>query len=204
MEQTLGHVTHHKNLERWAADRGDMEPVWLPIAVSQPDLWERLPVVKSNWSLKASLRARASVARARRSGPLDALFFHTQTTALFSIGAMRNVPSVVSLDATPKNYDVVAAAYGDQRDKPGWISNRKSDWNRASFRQAAHLVTWCHWAKMSLVCDYGIDPSRVTVIPPGVDLAEWGGSSEETGASDMVSCDCCSSAVILSVRAGTC
>ena len=35
------------------------------------------------------------------------------------------------------------------------------------------MVTWCGWAKESLVRDYGIPAERVTVIPPGVDLERW-------------------------------
>jgi glycosyltransferase involved in cell wall biosynthesis len=34
-------------------------------------------------------------------------------------------------------------------------------------------VTWCHWAKTSLVEDYGVPVEKVTVIAPGVDLAQW-------------------------------
>ena len=174
MEQTLGHVTHHQNLARWVAERPDIDPCWMPIAAAQADPWERMPVVRGNWSLKASLRARDAVARAVRSGPLDALLFHTQTTALFSIRAMQAVPTIVSLDATPLNYDAVGQAYGHRQDNGGWLARRKYAWNRATFREAAHLVTWCRWAKASLICDYGIDESRITVIPPGVDLDAWG------------------------------
>jgi len=181
MEQTLGHVTHHQNLARWVAKRADIDPHWMPIAADSADLWQKMPVVRGNWSLKASLRARDAVSRTLAACPLDALFFHTQTTALFSIGTMRRVPSIVSLDATPLNYDAVANAYGDRADNGGWLSRRKYEWNRASFRVAAHLVTWCRWAKESLVADYDISPSRVTVIPPGVDVAAW----SQTGASEQ-------------------
>jgi glycosyltransferase involved in cell wall biosynthesis len=181
MEQTLGHVTHHQNLARWVAERPDIEPHWMPIAVTQTDLWQWMPVVRSNWSLKASLRTRDAVSRTLRSRRLDAVLYHTQTTALFSTGMMRRIPSVVSLDATPLNYDVVAEAYGHRSDNEGWLARRKYQWNRATFRNAAHLVTWCRWAKNSLVSDYGIPESRITVIPPGVDIDAWTNSERENG-----------------------
>jgi glycosyltransferase involved in cell wall biosynthesis len=187
MEQTLGHVTHYKNLARWVAERSDIEPHWMPIAVEQADLWQRMPVVRNNWSLKASLRTRDAVSRTLRCRQLDALLFHTQTTALFSGDIMRRIPSVVSLDATPLNYDVVAGAYGDRADNEGWLARRKYQWNRATFRGAAHLVTWCRWAKNSLASDYGIPESLITVIPPGVDIDAWANSERgERTDSDIM------------------
>jgi glycosyltransferase involved in cell wall biosynthesis len=131
--------------------------------------------VKSTWSLKASARAQSALKRLTRTHRLNALFFHTQTTALFSLQYMRRIPAIVSLDATPLNYDTVAEGYGDGADNGGWLARRKYEWNRATFREAAHLITWCHWAKKSLVCDYGIAEDRISVIPPGVDIEVWSG-----------------------------
>ena len=53
MEQTLGHVTHHQNLARWVAEDAGICPTWMPIAYDAPDVWERIPGVRGNWSLKA-------------------------------------------------------------------------------------------------------------------------------------------------------
>ncbi len=173
MEQTLGHVTHHQNLARWVAEDADICPTWLPIAYHRPDLWERLPGIRGNWSLKASLRARDALKATLRAHPLDALFLHTQTVALFALGAMQRVPAIVSLDATPLNYDTVGAEYGHNSGNNRWLERRKYLWNRATFQAAAALVTWCQWAKDSLVADYGVPAEKVTVIPPGVDMARW-------------------------------
>lgn len=173
MEQTLGHVTHHKNLARWVAEDPEVCPIWMPVEAARNDLWERLPVVRGNWSLKASLRARDALRETVRRQHLDALFLHTQTVALYAIPFMQRVPTIVSLDATPINYDSVGGAYGHRTNLPGWVERRKFAWNRATFRAATALVTWCQWAKDSLVRDYGISPEKVTVVPPGVDLEQW-------------------------------
>ena len=45
--------------------------------------------------------------------------------------------------------------------------------NRRTFRQARRLITWHEWGKDSLVTEYGVDPHKVVVIPPGVDLDKW-------------------------------
>lgn len=173
MEQTLGHVTHHKNLARWVTEDASLCPTWMPIAPEKADRWERVPVLRNNWSLKASLRARDALQDALRREPLDALFLHTQTVALFAVPFMRRVPSVVSLDATPLNYDTVGAEYGHSAGNTGWLERRKYQWNRATFHAAAGLVTWCQWAKDSLINDYGVPAENITVIPPGVDMELW-------------------------------
>jgi glycosyltransferase involved in cell wall biosynthesis len=107
----------------------------------------------------------------RESTP-DALFIHTQTLSLFSSRFMRQVPTVISLDATPRNYDTVGEAYGHQAGSDR-MERLKFGWHCRLFRRAAALTTWCQWAKDSLVHDYGVPPERVTVIPPGVDMALW-------------------------------
>lgn len=173
MEQTLGHVTHHQNLVRWVAEDADICPIWMPIETERADLWEKLPVIRGNWSLKSSLRARDALRAALREKPIDALFIHTQTVALYSVPFMQAIPTIISLDATPLNYDTVGAEYGHNAGNHSWLDRRKYAWNRATFHAASALVTWCQWAKDSLVDDYGIAAEKVTVIPPGVDMARW-------------------------------
>lgn len=173
MEQTLGHVTHHQNLARWVAEAADICPHWMPIVPDQHDLWARVPGIRNNWSLLSSLRARDALRSTERQSPLQALFIHTQSTALFAVSTMRRLPSVVSLDATPLNYDAVGAEYGHIAGDNSWLERRKYAWNRTTFHAATALVTWCDWARASLVQDYGVPATRITVIPPGVDMQRW-------------------------------
>jgi glycosyltransferase involved in cell wall biosynthesis len=180
MEQTLGHVTHHQNLARWVADTADICPHWMPIVPDKADRWARIPGIRSNWSLLASLRARDALYATLRQTKLQALFLHTQTTALFSVSLMRRIPSVVSLDATPLNYDSVGAEYGHIAGDNSWLERRKYAWNRATFHAATALVTWCDWAKDSLVKDYGVTADRIVVIPPGIDMERWSFGAERT------------------------
>ncbi|HLJ79867.1 MAG TPA: glycosyltransferase family 4 protein, partial [Ktedonobacterales bacterium] len=69
------------------------------------------------------------------------------------------------------NYDTVGAFYGHRAGGP--MERLKLRLNKRAFDHAEALVTWCQWAKDSLVQDYGVLPEKVTVIPPGVDLAQW-------------------------------
>src|SRR5690606_9689480 len=85
IEQSLGHLTHHRNLEAFLERDPSVEPVWVPIPYTADDAWERLPLVRSNWSLRGGLRSLAAVRACLRAGPVDALLFHTQITALCAV-----------------------------------------------------------------------------------------------------------------------
>ncbi len=172
MEQTLGHVTHYKNMRATIDDERDVEASWYPLAFPPRGTLETLPPLRDNWSVRSSLRARRALARDGARDRYDALFFHTQVTTLLSAGLMRRVPTVISLDATPLNYDAVGAAYG-HHSAGGAVEGLKRRLNGRALREASALVAWCDWARRSLVDDYGVAPDRISVVAPGVDLGLW-------------------------------
>jgi glycosyltransferase involved in cell wall biosynthesis len=171
MEQTLGHVTHSQNLQSALTERSDLLATWLPISFDVVGGARYVPLLRSNWSIRASWRARRALGAALRKAPHEALVFHTQVTSLFSVDLMHRYPTVVCLDATPVNYDSVAAAYGHRAAGGGFVDRRKYELNRRAFQSATTLVAWSDWAKRSLVEDYGVDPSRVAVLAPGAHRA---------------------------------
>ncbi len=178
IEQQLGHGTHSRNLERYVQDDQGVMPVWMPIDFEATGWQKRLPLVRSNWSVRASLLTRRAIARARQQNRLDALFIHTQVASLFAGSAMRAMPAIISLDATPINYDTVGEFYGHKSGGP--LEGLKFRANVHALQQAVGLVTWCQWAKDSLVNDYGMPSEKITVIPPGVDLSLWPSRSTQT------------------------
>ena len=168
MEQTLGHVAYAMGLRAALAERDDFLARWIDVPY-QPEREPLLPVVGRNWTLRGSLRAARAVRAELRREPLDALFIHTQTITLFSGTTMSRVPSLVSIDATPKNYDTLAEAYGDAV-HPGPVEHFKLWAHRSVLGRARRFTTWSEWAKRSLVDDYGADADLVTVIHPGTVL----------------------------------
>ena len=170
MEQNLGHRTHSNNLMRFVSEDPSVTASWMPIGWDNPGVSRHVPLLKSNWSARASVMAHVAVTRARRSAQFDALFYHTQVTALLS-PRQASLPVVISLDATPINYDTVGAFYGHM--SGGRIERVKYSLNRRAFHAATALVTWCQWAKDSLIADYGAPEEKITVIAPGVDLQKW-------------------------------
>jgi glycosyltransferase involved in cell wall biosynthesis len=171
MEQTLGHVAHTANLERALARAGWIDGAVYKLPYEPGSALTRLPGLR-NWSLRSSLMARSAIHRRRRKGTLDAAFIHTQVASLLSVGLMRSVPTVVSLDATPINFDQVGEAYG-HRTGAALVETAKAAVNRRAYRAAAALVTWSRLAADSLTADYGVPASRVHVIPPGVDVERF-------------------------------
>lgn len=172
VEQALGHVTHAKNLVYHVAEAPEVSAHWAMVPFDVDGPGARLPVYRSNWTVRAGVRARRAVREMRRSTRLDAIFFHTQVPAMLNIDTLRRIPSVVSLDATPLQYDLLGAFY-EHRVQPGWAERLKVRWSQACFGAARHLVTWSEWARQGLIRDYAVLGEKITVIPPGVDVRAW-------------------------------
>jgi glycosyltransferase involved in cell wall biosynthesis len=172
IEQALGHVTHTQNLQRNVPRDPDVEPFWGLVPWETQGLAGRIPIYKSNWTVRAGLRARRAVAGIARQTRLDALFFHTQVPAVLSNNWLRRFPSIVSLDATPIQYNAFGGFYNHH---PGsaWFEHLKWKLNRDCFRAARQLVAWSEWAKQGVVNDYEVSSEKVIVIPPGVTAADW-------------------------------
>ncbi len=168
LEQTLGHVAHSRNLERAMATDPEIEATVIPVGFTDPVGLQRLPGLRT-WSWRASLAARNALQDRLRQGPLDAIFIHTQVASLLAGEIMRSVPTVVSLDATPRLFDREGEAYGHRR-SPEVLELIKRRFNERALTNAARLVTWCQWAAYSLVADYGAPVEKIDVIPPGVSL----------------------------------
>jgi glycosyltransferase involved in cell wall biosynthesis len=172
LEQALGHVTHAKNLLTNVALDHEVRPHWGLIDFEATGIAGRIPVYRSNWTVRAGLRARREVARMNGQTKLDALFFHTQVPAILAQSWLRKIPGIVSLDATPLQYDELGAFYKHEQG-PAWLEAWKWRLNRDCFRSARRLVAWAEWTKHGLVQDYEVPADKITVIPPGVNVQEW-------------------------------
>lgn len=172
LEYSLGHTTHAENLKRVVDKDATVVPTYVDLPFNNtPGFWSKLPVVKSNWSIRASLGAYMALRPIARK--LDACLFHTQVTSLFSAGLMRKLPSVISLDATPMQYDELGKYYGHVPSGNSQLEQLKRRLNIRAFKAARKIVTWSEWTKRSLVDHYSVAPEKVTVIPPGIDTEKW-------------------------------
>ena len=172
LEQSLGHVTHAANLARVLPTDPSIRAELFDVDYAVDGWAARVPGFNSNWTIRAGLRARRGIGRMHRREPLDALLIHTQVPAVLSQGWMRRIPTVVSLDATPLQYDELGAHYGHQ---PGnaRVERLKYRANRSSLHRAVHVVAWSEWTKRGVVDGYGVEADKVTVIAPGVTPSLW-------------------------------
>lgn len=171
LEQALGHVAYGMSIKRALADRTDIECEWLEIPY-ELGRFRWLSKVGNNWTIRGSARARTAIAKAHKRKPFDALFVHTQTISLFLRSYMRRIPTLLSLDATPINYDELAGLYGDAVHAAP-IERAKLEAHRAVMRNAKSFTVWSEWAKGSLVRDYRVPADHITVLHPGTTLSNF-------------------------------
>ncbi len=86
---------------------------------------------------------------------------------------------MVSMDATPINFDNIGSPYNHTPQLRSACSNPSRTWSTAAASaRRSKLISWCEWAKDSLEKDYGIERDKVVVVPPGVDLEKWKSARE--------------------------
>ncbi len=172
MEQHLGHMTYYQNLRRFVTQAGEIQARWVPVTYSEPrSIWDRMSIVPAR--LRGTLQGRMQVRKGLRQEPSDVAFFNTQVPAVLGGRITREQPYLIATDLTPIQYDQLARLYGHRPDRRGPLKAYKHRVNCSVLGGAARLLPWSTWASESLVTDYGVDPRRIEVIPPGVDLAQW-------------------------------
>jgi glycosyltransferase involved in cell wall biosynthesis len=172
MQQVLGHVTHSAGLEQAVREDPDIEAVWVPITYWNKGGWiERLPVLPSG--VKGVLRAAADVQGVLTKEKVDGIFFNSPGLATSAKRWLRLLPTTISLDITPRQYDREGVYFGHKPDGSGPIASWKHRWNRGIFGRCSAMVPWSNWVRTSLEREYAVDPAAIVVIPPGVDLEAW-------------------------------
>lgn len=180
MEQHVGHYTYYLNLRHVVEQDGRITADWNPVTYSGASaLLDRLPLPGSlRGSLQGMLQARRALA-----GPYEVAFFNTQVPAALAGRGLRRRPYVLATDITPVQYDGMSLLYGHRPDRGGPLARYKRRANTALFRGAARVLPWSAWARASLIDDYGVDPARIDVVPPGVDLGRWHPGARDGGAA---------------------
>jgi glycosyltransferase involved in cell wall biosynthesis len=101
------------------------------------------------------------------------LFWNTQKPAAFATGLLEAIPSVISLDVTPKQYDELGEEYGHRPDRLPVLSGMKERLNRRIFSLARRLLPATEWVARSLVDDYRVPRERIEVLAPGTDVQRF-------------------------------
>lgn len=184
LEQTLGHVTHADNLRNLLPRDPRIHAEFCPIPYDVRGWVSHLPGY-SNWTIRAGVRARRAIRTVTAANDVRALFIHTQVPSILAKKWMRRVPTVVSIDATPLQYDQFGSHYAHERSSQH-VERIKWRLNCNAFAAAAHIVSWSEWSKASLVADYRVPVEKITVVAPGVDIAKWSRPSAPTADGSPV------------------
>ena len=173
MEQHVGHQTFYQNLRRFIEPSTQLNSKWVGITYyTEPGyLWERLPFLPAQ--IRASLTARMQVRNGLRQTPYDVALFNTQVPAVLGSAFLKKQPYVICTDITPIQYDGMGEHYNHHSDGNTLLSRYKHWKNVNIFKGAARILPWSSWVRDSLIADYGVDPNRIEVVPPGVDTDKW-------------------------------
>lgn len=170
LEQVLGHVSLAQTIKRFAGETG-IRPEFVDVTFHRRGgIVEKLPLPSY---VRGALRARLEVRAGLRGQMPDAFVFNTQKPAVLCPDYLRAVPSLISLDVTPQQYDAMADLYDHDADRPGPVRSLKHAMNRRTFHAAQRLLPWSNWVKRSLIDEYGVPAERIVVIPPGADTERW-------------------------------
>lgn len=109
--------------------------------------------------------ARRLVVRKLAQKEYSALHFHTQPLAFLCLDFMKQLPTIVSIDRT-----TVQAAKERTSPQFQWTYQPNIYFETKVFKTAQRIVSFSESARRSVIDDYGIQPEKVTVVYPGVDV----------------------------------
>lgn len=173
LNRVLGWKTYADAVARVVAERGTLDA---QILFLEPGLLQRA-LVKHHRSggLRAVLKrldpitayqgafGRLVRRRIREHRP-DLVHFAPHWPAASVLSLPRPVRFTAALDSTRPS---MARALGD----PGLWSARDREREAGLARRAVRLFPWSRWTAASLSADYGVDPTRMRVIPPSIHAA---------------------------------
>jgi glycosyltransferase involved in cell wall biosynthesis len=138
---------------------------------------ERLPFPQT---IRGTLRSAAGTAKLFGRRPVDAVWTQVGLPLLpFTLtrSAWRRIPIFYTSDSTPRLLSEFGGHYRITR--PSTRKGRlAAAGNKLFFSRCRALIPWSRWAAASMISDYGADPARVHVIPPGVDIKRWRPATE--------------------------
>jgi len=171
-----GHVTMHQHLERGLRGHEDVAASFLSVdraGLAREVLAARIPLLnRLDLDLK-QLRFQIGVGvwvRSRlrgRLGQFDVLHIYPHDVGLLCARFVRQMPTVVSLDA-PNSESFLLLPYRRPTRWTPRILRLSMRLEQRLFRAATLIVAQSEWAARALERDYGIDRAKIRVIRFGI------------------------------------
>lgn len=122
------------------------------------------------WRLRWSWQGRRLLKRHR--GKVDVALVNTQALGLLAKGAMRQLPTILSIDATVGQFTALEYTPHDR-----WTPRQlrlMQRLERRALRNAAAAMPWTGWNAAALESEYELEDLRAETIHPGLDAGWWG------------------------------
>lgn len=174
MDQIAGHVTNYYNLRAVASSDSTIEADWYEIYYEKQggkieQIRNLLPFIPSyvtgisraTWEIHKALRGYQKY---------HALYTNASVAGFFNF-VYRRIPTMIDFDSTPMQIDSMTAYTATPDPVP--VAKLKWEMTRRMYQSATLLQVWSRWVKQSVVGDYGIDPAKIVINPPGVNLDYW-------------------------------
>lgn len=175
-DMTAGHVANFERSEPLL----DAHP---RIASTLTDVWpyDDDYLLERVGGMRVARRWRpfVTVRRALAAGPFDAVWSNAPSVR-GSARSFTRQASVFELDATLPQL----RAMPEYAKSTGRLAHRRDRRDGLWLRRVTRFRAWSAWARDGLVRDHHVDPDRIRVIPPGVELGLWHPPGESTPSAD--------------------
>ena len=122
------------------------------------------------WRLRWSWQGRKLLKRHR--GKVDVALINTQALGLLAKGAMRELPTILSIDATVGQFTALEYTPHDR-----WTPRQlrlMQRLERRALKGAAAAMPWTGWNAAALESEYDLEDLQAETIHPGLDAGWWG------------------------------
>lgn len=91
-------------------------------------------------------------------------------------------PAFLAMDMTPSQMAGMGEHYGYSQRRASFLGSWKRRASERIYRAARHFFPWNSWVAKSLIDEWGVAPSRVTSVSPGVDTRLFQPPTSRNGA----------------------
>lgn len=173
MEMQAGMRTQYLNWRDVVSQMPEITAEWIPITYYKENGFiEKMKFLPNR--VRQVARSYRQVEEGLGKTHFDAVLFNTYNPAVVHRRSVKQQRAFLMFDVTPIQYDKMAVWYDQTPDNPRlWLTGYKHRRVCEAFQGAAGLIVWTHWAAQSAIQDYGADPKKISIVPPGVDPHKW-------------------------------
>jgi glycosyltransferase involved in cell wall biosynthesis len=183
----MGHPQMEAALRAGLAGRDDVIPEFVqirPMSTSARSISRPVPGLarfdidfqQQRWQLVQAFKGRRVIGHHVRRDRPDAIHVHSHSAALALGGLLRDLPVVVSVDASVQAWQAMGVWREVRRHSPAMVG--LSQWlERRLFRQALLVQAWTAWTRDTVLA--ACPTARVIELHPGLDLDHYRPVSRE-------------------------